>query len=206
LGWKVGWNVQNRDDKGTSWEDAIRFHWWGTLLGIVWGGLMWLINPGFFWWFSPIAFGLTFSIPLSVFTSRVSWGLAARRMGLFVTASELEESPEQADMHREAKRPDRYCPFFIEGSQGFVRAVVIPRVHALHIALIRRRRWERPIGEERAQMRRELLAKALEVGPNRLARQEKSIFLMDPRLLHELHRRVWELPPEKGRLWGVEQH
>ena len=206
LGWKVGWNVQNRDDKGTSWEDAIRFHWWGTLLGIVWGGLMWLINPGFFWWFSPIAFGLTFSIPLSVFTSRVSWGLAARRMGLFVTASELKESPEQADMHREAKRPDRYCPFFIEGGQGFVRAVVIPRVHALHIALIRRRRWERPIGEERAQMRRELLARALEVGPNRLARQEKSIFLMDPRLLHELHRRVWELPPEKGRLWGVEQH
>ncbi|MBQ8744231.1 MAG: hypothetical protein IJZ18_03485, partial [Mailhella sp.] len=119
---------------------------------------------------------------------------------------ELEESPEQADMHREAKRPDRYCPFFIEGGQGFVRAVVIPRVHALHIALIRRRRWERPIGEERAQMRRELLARALEVGPNRLARQEKSIFLMDPRLLHELHRRVWELPPEKGRLWGVEQH
>ncbi|MBQ4615149.1 MAG: glucans biosynthesis glucosyltransferase MdoH [Mailhella sp.] len=206
LGWKVGWNVQNRDDKGTSWEDAIRFHWWGTLLGIMWGGLMWLINPGFFWWFSPIAFGLAFSIPLSVFTSRVSWGRAARRMGLFVTASELQEAPEQADMHQEAKRPDRYCPFFIDGSLGFTRAAVIPRVHALHIALIRRRRWVRPIGKEREKTRQALLAKALEVGPANLSRQEKSAFLMDPRLLHELHRRVWELPPDKGREWGVEQH
>ena len=205
LGWKVGWNVQNRDDKGTSWEDAIRFHWWGTLLGIVWGGLMWLINPGFFWWFSPIAFGLTFSIPLSVFTSRVSWGLAARRMGLFVTASELERAPEQADMFREARRADRYCPFFIDGGRGFIRAVVIPRVHALHIALIRRRVWERPIGETRAETRRNLLAKALELGPTTLSKQEKSAFLMDPRLLHELHRRVWELPPEKSKDWGLER-
>ena len=206
LGWKVGWNVQNRDDTGTSWEDAIRFHWWSTLLGIVWGGLMSLINPGFFWWFSPIAFGLTFSIPLSVFTSRVSWGLAARRMGLFVTASELSEAPEQADMHQEARRPDRYCPFFIEGTRGFTRAVVIPRVHALHTALIRRRVWEQPVSEARAESNRALLEKALELGPKKLSRQEKSEFLTDPHLLHQLHRRVWELPPDKGRDWGVCQH
>ena len=63
LGWKVSWNTQNRSDMGTSWGDAIRFHWWGTLIGILWGGLMWLINPGFFWWFSPIAVGLALSIP-----------------------------------------------------------------------------------------------------------------------------------------------
>ena len=108
-------------------------------------------------------------------------------------------------MHREAKRPDRYCPFLIDGGRGFARAVVIPRVHALHIALIRRRVWARPIGENREKQRRALLAKALELGPRKLSKQEKSAFLMDPRLLHELHRRVWELPPEKGREWGLEQ-
>ena len=206
LGWKVSWNTQNRSDLGTSWGDAIRFHWWGTLLGLIWGGLMWLINPGFFWWFSPIAVGLVLSIPLSVFTSRVSWGLAARRMGLFITASELREEPEQADMHEVLARPDRYSPFTIAPSRGFTRAVVIPRVHALHIALIRRRKWERPIGEEREKKRRALLAKALEKGPFGLSKQEKSALLMDPRLLHELHKNVWKLPPEKGHDWGVAQN
>jgi len=84
--------------------------------------------------------------------------------------------------------------------------VVIPRIHALHIALIRRRVWEQPINDSRAQMRQALLEKALELGPKKLSRSEKSEFLMDPRLLHELHRRVWELPPEKGQDWGVERY
>ena len=206
LGWKVSWNAQNRSDQGTSWEDAIRFHWWGTLLGIFWGGFMWLINPGFFWWFSPIVFGLVFSIPLSVFTSRTSWGMAARRMGLFITPSELHEAPEQADMHNVLARPEHYSPFTIALSRGFTRAVVIPHVHALHIALIRRRKWVRPIGEEREKERRRLLEKALNEGPFQLTRQEKSAILMDPRLLNELHYKVWTLDPTRGRDWGVSQN
>ena len=109
-------------------------------------------------------------------------------------------------MHKEAKRPDRYCPFFIDGGLGFTRAVVIPRVHALHVALMRRRVWEQAFSEEQDKKRRALLEKALELGPKKLSRAEKSDFLMDPRLLHELHRRVWELPPEKGQDWGVNQH
>lgn len=206
LGWKVSWNTQNRSDLGTSWEDAINFHWWGTLLGILWGGFMWLVNPGFFWWFSPIVFGLVFSIPLSVFTSRTSWGMAAKNMGLFITPSELQEAPEQADMHAELAKPAPYSPFTIESSRGFTRAVVIPHVHALHIALIRRRKWIRPIGEVREKERRRLLEKALDKGPFLLSRQEKSAILMDPRLLNELHRKVWELPPERGKDWGVAQN
>ena len=109
-------------------------------------------------------------------------------------------------MHRELERPDRYSPFTIARDKGFTRAVVIPRVHALHIALIRRRKWERPIGEEREKMRRALLAKALETGPRGLSKQEKSALLMDPRLLNELHRNVWQLDPEKGHDWGVAQN
>ncbi len=206
LGWKVSWNAQNRSDQGTSWGDAIRFHWWGTLLGIAWGGIMWLVTPGFFWWFSPIAFGLSFSIPLSVFTSRVSWGLAARRLGLFITASELHEAPEQADMHNVLTLPDRYTPFTIESPRGFSKAVVIPSVHALHIALIRKKEWTRPIGEESTKKRQALLSKALEGGPQALSRQEKSALLLDPRLLHELHLKVWELDPEHGKEWGVAQN
>ena len=203
LGWKVSWNAQNRSDQGTSWGDAIRFHWWSTLIGIVWGGLMWLITPGFFWWFSPIAFGLAFSIPISVFTSRVGWGVAARKMGLFITASELSEAPEQANMHSILLMPDPYSPFDIEFSRGFIRAVVIPSVHILHIAMIRKKEWTRKHSEDAEKKRRMLLQKALKEGPQALGRAEKVAFLMDPRLLHELHRKVWELYPEKGRDWGV---
>ena len=205
LGWKVGWNVQNRDDKGTSWADAIRFHWWGSLLGILWGGLMWLINPGFFWWFSPIVAGLALSIPLSVLTSRVSWGLAAKHMGLFLTPSELHQAPEQADMRAMMARPERYSPFRIEAGQGFIRAVVIPRVHALHTALIRRRPEERPYSEEQESARKALLAKAVNAGPDALSRQEKLALLSDPALLGELHRRAWELPEDAARAWGLEE-
>lgn len=87
LGWRVTWNAQNRGDTGTSWADALRFHWWGTLLGLAWGGMIWIVNPGFFWWLSPIVAGLALSVPLSVWTSRTSWGKAAKNLGLFSHAS-----------------------------------------------------------------------------------------------------------------------
>ncbi|MCV5664756.1 hypothetical protein OFN50_37600, partial [Escherichia coli] len=70
LGSRIGWNTQNRSQE-TTWGDALRFHWWGTALGIAWGWLMYLVNPGFFLWLSPIIAGLVLSIPLSVLTSRV---------------------------------------------------------------------------------------------------------------------------------------
>ena len=44
----------------------------------------------------------------------------------------------------------------------------------------------------------------MDKGPFGLSKQEKSALLMDPRLLHELHKKVWQLNPEKGRDWGVD--
>ena len=64
----------------------------------------------------------------------------------------------------------------------------------------------RPIGEEREKTRRSLLEQALLKGPFQLSRQEKSAILMDPRLLNELHHKVWTLDPKRGKDWGVEQN
>jgi membrane glycosyltransferase len=125
-------------------------------------------------------------------------------MGLFLTPSELRRAPEQADMHAIQEQPERYSPFHIDRRQGFTRAVVIPRVHALHTALIRRRPEERPFSEEQEAARQLLLAKAVASSPGFLSRQEKLDLLNDPELLSELHRRIWELPPHKGKAWGVE--
>lgn len=201
LGWRVSWNAQNRDDKGTSWGDALRFHWWGTALGLVWGWLMWVINPGFFWWLSPIVAGLALSVPLSVWTSRPGWGRAARRAGLFLTPPELDQPVELAALEHNLKRPAPYSPFAIPRKQGFIRAVVIPSVHALHVSLIQHRRQP---SARRAMRMAELGDKALKLGPNALSCAEKITLLSDPAGLHDLHNKVWELDDgPQAAVWGL---
>ena len=201
LGWRVTWNAQNRGDTGTSWADALRFHWWGTLLGLAWGGMIWIVNPGFFWWLSPIVAGLALSVPLSVWTSRTSWGKAAKNLGLFLTPPEICAPKEIAALDENLRRPTPYSPFLLSRRQGFIRAVVIPSVHALHIALTRHRRRRSPAHVERM---RKLEAEALAKGPHALDRKAKCALLSDPESLHRLHVQVWELEdgPQAAQ-WGL---
>lgn len=201
LGWRVSWNTQNRGDTGTSWKDALRFHWWGTLLGLVWGGMIWIVNPGFFWWLSPIVAGLALSIPLSVWTSRRSWGEAARKLGFFLTPPEIHAPDEIAALDKNLRRPAPYSPFPLSRRQGFIRAVVIPSVHALHISLTRHRSRRSP---EHAEKMKLLEAKALALGPDALDRKTKCAILSDPESLHRLHVQVWELEdgPQAAQ-WGL---
>lgn len=201
LGWRVTWNTQNRGGAGTSWADAFRFHWWGTLIGLGWGGAIWLVNPGFFWWLSPIAAGLALSIPLSVWSSRASWGEAAKNRGLFLTPPEIHAPEEIAALEENLRRPTPYSPFPLSRRQGFIRAVVIPSVHALHIALNRHHRRHSPDQAKRLQ---QLEAEALTRGPNALDRKAKNALLSDPASLHRLHVQVWELEdgPQAAQ-WGL---
>lgn len=201
LGWSVSWNAQNRDDTGTAWSDALRFHWWGSLLGLGWGWLMWQINPGFFWWLSPIVVGLALSVPISVWTSRVSLGLAAKRFGLFLTQEELQRPAELSALAENLERPVPHSPYAISRKHGFIRAVVIPRVHALHIALAQHSRHNSI--EKNIQLSA-LVDKAMSGGPHQLSRKEKAALLDDPAHLHELHKRVWNLPDgPRAAEWGV---
>ncbi|HIU16919.1 MAG TPA: glucans biosynthesis glucosyltransferase MdoH [Candidatus Avidesulfovibrio excrementigallinarum] len=201
LGWGVGWNPQNRSDQGTSWGDAIRFHWWHSLLGLIWGWFMWLVNPGFFWWLSPIVTGLVLAIPLSVWTSRVSWGRAARRCGLFLAPVELVPPAELTVMLDKRHSPTPYTPFDIPERCGFLRAVVIPYVHFLHLSLLRHKRKPTP---ERLARFDALIDKALRLGPDSLSKADRMKILSDPERLHELHRKVWGLDDSpQAMAWGV---
>ncbi|MDR1045227.1 MAG: glucans biosynthesis glucosyltransferase MdoH [Candidatus Adiutrix sp.] len=199
-GLKVGWNAQNRGDSGSSWPEALRFHWWGTALGLVWGFLTFFFSPGFFVWLSPVVAGLVFSIPLSVWTGRVSLGRLARRLGLFLTPAETGPLKELRRLEENLKQPEPYCPFALPWQSGFLRAAVIPRVFALHQALAFNRRRNPPPKEARLKA---LLEKALSRGPGSLNDREKSALLNDPRSLGELHREVWRLPAERARDWGI---
>ena len=200
VGIKVAWNTQNRDDTGTTWGQALRFHWWGTVLGLVWGFFMYVVSPGFFIWLSPVVVGLALSIPLSVWTSRVSLGRLAGRLGLFQTPVELDSPPVVRELAANLERARPYSPFDLPGQRGFVRAVVIPQVNALHLALAFNSRRN---SEAKTERLRGLVDKALAKGPDSLNPKEKNTLLNDPESLRALHREVWNLNEGRAAEWGI---
>lgn len=199
LGAQSGWNTQNRSQE-TTWKDALRFHWWGSVLGLVWGWLMYYVNPGFFLWLSPIVTGLALSIPLSVLTSRIRLGNGARLIGLFITPADSNPPLELRELKRNIRRPLPASPFLIPQENGFVRAVVIPRVFSLHMTLISHKRH---ISPEKKLRLESLVAKALAHGPHILTREEKLSILSDPACMLMLHKKIWQSDASSARSWGI---
>ncbi|UQZ90449.1 glucans biosynthesis glucosyltransferase MdoH [Deltaproteobacteria bacterium Smac51] len=201
LGAKVGWNAQNRDDSGTRWVEAFRCHWWGAAFGLVWGALMLFFSPGFFIWLSPVTAGLALSIPLSVWTSRISLGRAARKAGLFLTPPETSPPREIFDYQKGLRERQKEDPSaFAVRSRGFARAVVHPGVLALHSLLAANKRRRTPL---RNEWLNDLMEKALAKGPEALSSKEKHALLNAPDFLAELHRKVWSLEGRKAAKWGL---
>lgn len=202
LGKQVGWGAQQRDELGTGWLEALRFHGPGMLLAAFWGGALFLFNRSFFWWNTPIIIPLLLSAPLSVWSSRASVGQALRKAGLFLIPEEVEVPVELKDLQEELRQNEiRDGVSLLAGKSGFVRAVVDPSVNALHLALLRR---ERNISAPIARRRREILTKALAGGPQVLSRAEKREILYDPVWIGQLHRKVWEISdPELAGKWGL---
>lgn len=199
LGSRTGWNTQNRSQE-TSWGDAVRFHWCGTILGLSWGWIMYIANPGFFLWLSPIVIGLAVSIPLSVLTSRVRLGNGATLIRLFQTPPDIAPPKELATLKRNMRKPLPHSPFAIAPEKGFARAVVIPRVFSLHVTLNPHQRDNPP---KKAEWLASIRSKALAHGPDSLSAKEKIAVLSDPACLRSLHRAVWQLNPSNARQWGI---
>jgi membrane glycosyltransferase len=198
LGRTIGWNAQNRDGQ-TTWPDALRFHWWGTLLGLAWGFLMYLLAPGFFLWLSPIVFGLAVSIPLSVWTSRPCLEKTPPGRRLFLTPVEARPPQELRRLeHNLHHGREAYPPFNI--ARGFPRAVVIPRVFALHLTLTMNKR--RNSAQKSARLRK-LVARALDGGPEALNAKEKTAILSETECLRELHYAVWNLGEKQAARWNI---
>ena len=201
LGRIVAWRSPQRGDHETSWSEALRDHTGATLFACAWGGGVYWLNREYFWWLTPIIGALVLSIPLSVWMSRLRFGEAARRCGLFLTPEEtappLElaqyaEALEGARRETAARAPQE--------RDGFVRAVVDPYLNAVHRWLLREPRSLRP---SIRLARRALVERALTEGPATLDRRARRILLSDPSAVDELHRRVWELPAaEQARHWG----
>ena len=179
LGLTLQWKSPPREDTETTWREALRRHGPHTLIGVLWAGGVYWLNPAFLWWLLPVAGALIVSMPLSVYTSRVSLGRRLRAQGLFVIPEELHPPPEIRAAIMNGGRAVR--------TPGFVEAVVDPGLNALICATgIARTAPRRPGRGERA----ELLRLALARGPDALTDAQRMQLVSDADLLGELHAAV----------------
>jgi membrane glycosyltransferase len=203
VGRKVAWDPPPREEYRTTWRQALRFHGGGTLLALAWGAAVYVFNRSFFWWLTPILVPLVLAVPLSVWTSDIGLGRRLRRWGFFLTPAEIDPPPElQGRLHMAPHAsPTDVSELGIPGRQGFVCAAADPRISSLHIAL---QRGGRRVAPAIAARRRQLVQKALELGPDHLSRREKTELLGDAESLSALHRMIWELPEGSlSRRWGI---
>lgn len=180
LGIKVPWKSPPRDDAETSWHEAVRRHGVHTVIGLVWAGIVYWLNPSFLWWLAPVAGALALSIPISVYSSRVTLGRRAREARLFLI-------PEESRPPRVLRRMNRYARAAGPAS-GFVDAIVDPLQNALACASDVAR-TQHSDAVERAHAT--LVERAVADGPAGLARAEKIALLRDVSALSRLHFAVW---------------
>ena len=200
LGRTIGWTPSDRDERGTAWTTAFRFHAATSLAAVIWGSAVFLINRAFFWWIMPIAVPLVLAVPVSVLISRLSLGKCLRRRGLFLSPPELQPFPELMALNQQMNRSQDPTEDGAAAS-GFVRSVVEPERLCLHK---RMRRGGRRVSASIARHRRNLVRKALDHGPDALSAWEKMQLLSDADSLQRLHDRVWELPEgDAARKWGL---
>ncbi len=180
LGRKVVWKSPPRDDSQTPWSQALRRHGVHTVIGLAWAGFVYWLNPSFLWWLLPVAGALALSIPISVFSSRVSLGRRARSARLFLI-------PEESMTPRELRRMRAYVRQ-APPTPGFIDAVVDPLHNAMACASdIARLRHSRSVRATHHQ----LAERALAHGPTALDTNDKNALLTDAVVLSRLHYDAW---------------
>jgi membrane glycosyltransferase len=194
-GWHVGWKSPTRDNMETTWGEALRRHGWHTLLGIGWAAGVYWLHASSLWWLLPVVGALMLSIPISVWSSRVSLGRRLRRRRVFLIPEETNPPFELRCLYAQQEKspPPR----------DFVAAVTDPLVNALVCAVNGLRQ---PPRETFRTVRHVLVNKALLEGPAALSRQQKLDLLDDPASLSVLHLLVWSantLHPSWDQAIGV---
>ena len=89
LGRDSGWNAQRRDDGLIPLRDVIRLYRRHTILGILLGAGAWAVSFYLALWMLPVVLGLALAVPLAAWTSRRSFGVGLRRIGLLRIPEEV---------------------------------------------------------------------------------------------------------------------
>jgi membrane glycosyltransferase len=201
LGQGVGWVAQKRaaDEDGTDWREAIITHGVSTMFGVIWGVSSLILIPAYFAWLSPVLAGLVFSIPLSIFLSKASFGRRAREIGIFLTPEETHPPGELRLLEHNLAECYRHLPPFepLRADYGLMQAVLDPYINAMHVALLRQRRPSAGAREWFATLQSRLLRE----GPGSFTPKEKMALLLDPQSMIRLHRELWSQPSESLAEW-----
>lgn len=177
----AAWKSPPREDAETTWGEALRRHGIHTVLGTTWALAVYWLDGSYAWWLLlPVVGPLALSIPISVYSSRVSLGRTLRRAGLMLIPEEVQPPVEL--------RAVRTYAGSAPPPPGFVDAIVNPRVNAIACALAA----SRVKHGSRAQARRHrLISSAVTEGWRALGEQDRLFLLTDPLALSELHFEVW---------------
>lgn len=131
-GFDAGWNTQNREESGTPLSQALQRHFWHTVLGIATTIVVWQYAHSLFWWMLPITVGLMLSIPISMFSSRESWGLWAKKHHFFIIPEEVE-MPEILIAAKNFKQVLEKLP---QATFGVELVVEDKMLNALHLLML----------------------------------------------------------------------
>jgi membrane glycosyltransferase len=184
FGRNVEWTAQDRGDVETRLGEAIRRHGGITALGLFWSALLLTGARDLFWWFSPVLAGLVFSIPLSMWSSRISAGQLARTFGMLVTPEEVDPPAILRHFHAELGRAAAR-PWAVR-QDGLSWVLGDPRVRSVHLELLPP---SSPSGDPLAEHRLEgLRLKVRTLGESALLPAEKRELLWDAESVRALSR------------------
>ena len=182
MGMQIKWGPQCRTDNETGWREACRLHGFSTLLAFAWiVGISWM-NSASSVWLLPVAIPLFLSIPLSVYSSRVSLGRVVRGWRLFLIPEEI--APPQVIKDLKASLAERQRE---KWPKGFVRAATDPYANLVHIGLLR---GKIPKSEDARLRNQNFLGKMLKEGPASLTPAERAHLLRDAESMVALHHGV----------------
>lgn len=183
LNFKIEWRSPPRGDSETSWKEAFQRHGFQSLFAIAWGAYIYSFNPSFLWWLLPIVGPLALSIPISVFSSRVSLGVFLKKLRLFLIPEEFAP-PKELTKTNELVKNNGF-------PKGFLQGITNPFMNAVLCATASLRTKQT---KGMQSSRKDLITKALNEGPNSLTLQEKNQLQNDPIALSQLHVEVWSCP------------
>ncbi len=176
MGRKVEWKTQDRGETSTSFKEAFQRHWPSTLIGLAWTATLALTVPSLIWWFSPVIAGFVLAIPLSAFSSRVSWGQWTKNRGLFLTPEELAPPDLLQRFQRELSRQEMLP--WSSSADGLGRVLHDSTTWEVHIAFLSSTPAEEDLLHRNHLEGLEL--KLQQQGLEALTAKEKRDLLLDP--------------------------
>ena len=179
LGRGIQWKSPPRENAETGWSEALQRHGRHTLLGLVWAAGVYWLKPSYLFWLLPVVGALILSIPISVFSSRISLGQYLRRKNFFLIPEELSMPDELRDTQQHAA--------LAPAAPDFKDAVLNPAINAMICAVAAARLRTLRVADSRTQ----LVRRALLEGPDVLDSSHKMHLLNDPIALSRLHFDVW---------------